>query len=139
VSRRLLGSQERWIFQECLFECLHQFGDIGFGFVAEGRSDGQVIGAVAAEVLDGVAFFDEDVEAAANQGAILGEDATELLQGAGAGVSQSYEGFFLALGEIRQGQDGGLMEEGAQVDPALPVVGVGKGGMERGGWIEAIF
>ncbi|MGH2581431.1 MAG: hypothetical protein ACRDFQ_00875, partial [Anaerolineales bacterium] len=125
--------------KEMLLEGLHEFDDPCSGFGPEWRVDGEVINAIGAEVFDGVAFFDEEVEAAAGVGAILGEDAVELLKGASAGIAQRDEGFFLARGQIGKGEDGFFLLEGAEVDPALPVRGFGECGMEGGRWVETFF
>ncbi len=60
---------------ESLLEGLHEAGDFGFCLVVEGRRDGQIVGAITAEVFDCVAFFDKDFEATASVRAILDEDA----------------------------------------------------------------
>ena len=61
--------------QEGLLEGLHQFDGLRFVFVVEGRRDGQIVGAITAEVFDCVTFFDKDFEATASVRAILDEDA----------------------------------------------------------------
>ncbi|MCL5428739.1 MAG: hypothetical protein M1347_02895 [Chloroflexi bacterium] len=124
---------------ESLLEGLHEFGDLGSGFGWEGRGDSQKVGTIATEVFDGVPFFDENIEAPASVAAILCKDAAELGQRAGTGIAQGDEGFFLALGDIGQGQDGLFLSIGTKVDLALPLGGVGKGGVERGSGIEAIL
>ena len=125
--------------KEGLFERLHEVNDLGSGFGREGGGDGQVVGTIAAEVFDGITFLDEDIEAAAGVALILGEDARELGQGAGAGVAQGDEGFFFARGEIWQGEDGLFLEEGTEVGVAFPLLGVDQCGVKGGDWIPAFF
>ena len=92
-----------------------------------------------AEVFDGVALLDEDIQAATGVAFVLGEDAGELGEGAGAGVAQGNEGFFLALSQIGQSQDGLFLKESAEIGLAFPLGGVDKSGMESSDGIFAFL
>ena len=137
-SRFRAGAFLRLLFRslsdERLLEGLHQFVNLGFGFATKRGRDGQVIRSVTAEVFDCIAFFDEDCEATVSVAAILGKDAGELGKRAGARVAQGDQGFFLALSETGQSQDGFFVEHCAQVNLALPLGGVGHGGVEGLHW-----
>jgi hypothetical protein len=118
---------------------LHHFDGFGPGSIGDGRSDGHVASALVSEVFESVALFHEEVETAAGVGAILCQDAGQLGQGRGAGVTEGNEGFLLALGEIGERQDWFFMFEGAQIVLPFPLVRVGKGSMQSGDWVEALF
>lgn len=113
-----------------LFEGLPDPDGFGAVLIGERRKDGEIVGTIAAEVADGVATFDEDDQEAAGVGTIQGQEAAELGQGTGTGGSQGDEGIFLARGEIGEGEDGVLLEEGVEIGFTLPVGGIVEGVVE---------